>query len=356
MRITTTALLAAGLLGLTSSLFAAGQIPDRGMTQDAVRKQFGNPTRQVAPVGTPPISRWVYDDFTVYFEGKFAIHAVQHASTLTTPAPQAQAATPPADLVDELPAIDEISPAEAPADAAPEPAPAAPAENTFRFDPASGQIIEIGPDGKPVQSPAAQTAPPSAPAAPAAQPEAKQEPEAKQQSESKKVAPAAVAPASVAPASTPASSATSLRFDPATGRMIEVDANGSPVQAPAAEPAAKPEPAPAAEPVAPAAEPKPAPAVPATETPAPAAETPAPADAGRFRFDPATGRIVMDEPAASEAPAAQPAAQPAAEAAAEPAAPAKAEAAAATESEKQKKKQKDAPKQDQNEGGFSLQW
>ena len=64
MRITITALLAASLLGLTSSLFAAGQIPDRGMTQDDVRKQYGNPTRQVAPVGTPPISRWIYDDFT----------------------------------------------------------------------------------------------------------------------------------------------------------------------------------------------------------------------------------------------------------------------------------------------------
>lgn len=354
MRITTTALLAAGLLGLTSSLFAAGQIPDRGMTQDAVRKQFGNPTRQVAPVGTPPISRWVYDDFTVYFEGRFAIHAVQHTKTLTTPAPAAQAETaaPAAETVNELPAIEEINAseasvegqAEAQAEAQAETAPA-PAENTFRFDPATGRIIEIGADGKPVKSPAAQTAPEPAPAA---QPAPAEQPEEQQQSESK-VAPAAVAPAA-------SGSATSLRFDPATGRMIEVDANGNPVSAPAeAQPAAEaqppasqPEPtAPSVEPAEPAAEPSaPATEAPAAETPAtPPAEAPAPAEAGRFRFDPATGRIVMDEPAAAAEPEAQ--AEPAAQPEPQPAAQSEPEPA-----KQQKVEQNDA----QKEGGFSLQW
>lgn len=345
MRITTTALLAAGLLGLTSSLFAAGQIPDRGMTQDAVRKQFGNPTRQVAPVGTPPISRWVYDDFTVYFEGRFAIHAVQHTKTLTTPAPTAQAETaaPAAEIVNELPAIEEINASEASAEgqaeAQAETAPA-PAENTFRFDPATGRIIEIGADGKPVKSPAAQTAPEPAPAA---RPAPAEQPEEQQQSESK-VAPAAVAPAAVAPAAS--GSATSLRFDPATGRMIEVDANGNPVSAPAeAQPAAEAQPpASQPEPAAPSAEPA-EPAAPAAEAPAAEAPAPAPAEAGRFRFDPATGRIVMDEPAtaaepeAQAEPAAQPEPQPAAQSEPEPAKP-------------QKVEQND----EQKEGGFSLQW
>ena len=359
MRITTTALLAAGLLGLTSSLFAAGQIPDRGMTQDAVRKQFGNPTRQVAPVGTPPISRWVYDDFTVYFEGRFAIHAVQHTKTLTTPAPAAQAETaaPAAETVNELPAIEEINASEASvegqAEAQAETAPA-PAENTFRFDPATGRIIEIGADGKPVKSPAAQTAPEPAPAA---QPAPAEQPEEQQQSESK-VAPAAVAPAAVAPAAS--GSATSLRFDPATGRMIEVDANGNPVSAPAeAQPVAEAKPpASQPEPAAPSAEP----AAPAAEAPAAEAPAPAPAEAGRFRFDPATGRIVMDEPAAAAEPEAQ--AEPAPEAAPKTEAPAEAaepaaqpEPQPAAQSEPEPAKQQKVEQNDaQKEGGFSLQW
>src|SRR5690554_745684 len=108
MRITITATLAAALLGLSSTLFAAGTLPERGMTQDAVRAKFGAPKRQVAPVGNPPISRWVYDDFTVYFEGSISIHSVSHSKTLVTPpasaAPAAATAT-----VDELPPIEEIN-------------------------------------------------------------------------------------------------------------------------------------------------------------------------------------------------------------------------------------------------------
>ncbi|MDF1629756.1 MAG: hypothetical protein P1U78_08175 [Alcanivoracaceae bacterium] len=394
MRITTTALLAASLLGLTSSLFAAGQLPDRGITQDAVRKQFGNPASQVAPVGTPPISRWVYDDFTVYFEGRYTIHAVRHAQTLTTPpaepAPvEASQTAPEAGVTEQPPAIEEINSTDAAAktgaaaeaaatkEAKAESAPA-PAESTFRFDPATGRIIEIGPDGKPVRSPAAQSAPEPAPApaAPAVEQAPASEPEQPEESESKKVAPAAIAPAAVAPASAPAGSATSMRFDPATGRMIEIGADGKPVAPVEAQPAAaKPEAAaPAAKPVKPAEPAAPAeatppaaePATPAKEAPvqeAPAAEAPAqaPAEAARFRFDPATGRIVMEEPAAAEpepAAAEQPAPEPAKPAAEQPAAKPAEEPAEqpAAKPVAQPEKQKSEKKEEQEDSGFSLQW
>jgi hypothetical protein len=50
--------------------------PTRGMTQDRVETEFGNPQARIAPVGDPPISRWEYANFIVYFEYDRVIHAV----------------------------------------------------------------------------------------------------------------------------------------------------------------------------------------------------------------------------------------------------------------------------------------
>ena len=55
---------------------AGMQLPDRGITMDAVEDQFGSPTRVLAAVGEPPITRWIYPNFTVYFEHEFVIHPV----------------------------------------------------------------------------------------------------------------------------------------------------------------------------------------------------------------------------------------------------------------------------------------
>ncbi len=52
--------------------------PKAGMRMDAVRRRFGKPKRVIAPVGKPPITRWVYDKYTVYFEGDRVIHSVVH--------------------------------------------------------------------------------------------------------------------------------------------------------------------------------------------------------------------------------------------------------------------------------------
>lgn len=53
-------------------------MPERGSTREAVRERLGEPVRKVAPVGDPPISRWVYDRFTVYFEYDRVLHSVKH--------------------------------------------------------------------------------------------------------------------------------------------------------------------------------------------------------------------------------------------------------------------------------------
>ncbi|OQX41372.1 MAG: hypothetical protein B0D82_02390, partial [Candidatus Sedimenticola endophacoides] len=42
--------------------------PSRGASMDQVRSRFGEPDQELPWVGEPPISRWVYPDFTVYFE------------------------------------------------------------------------------------------------------------------------------------------------------------------------------------------------------------------------------------------------------------------------------------------------
>ena len=50
--------------------------PSRGLSMAQVETRFGEPTQRVGAVGEPPISRWVYPQFVVYFEGSYVIHAV----------------------------------------------------------------------------------------------------------------------------------------------------------------------------------------------------------------------------------------------------------------------------------------
>jgi hypothetical protein len=59
--------------------------PARGIHMDAVLAQFGEPSERVAPVGGdapqhPPITRWIYPEFTVYFEHSLVIDAVANRS------------------------------------------------------------------------------------------------------------------------------------------------------------------------------------------------------------------------------------------------------------------------------------
>jgi hypothetical protein len=48
--------------------------PVRGTSMESVH--YGTPTSQQAAVGGPPIARWNYADFVVYFEYDLVIHAV----------------------------------------------------------------------------------------------------------------------------------------------------------------------------------------------------------------------------------------------------------------------------------------
>lgn len=75
---------------------ADGIAPTRGMTMSQVASKFGEPATKIPAVGNPPITRWEYPGFVVYFEGDHVIHSVVSASAAPTDAAPAAAAPEPA--------------------------------------------------------------------------------------------------------------------------------------------------------------------------------------------------------------------------------------------------------------------
>ena len=67
---------------------AGVETPRRGTSMKAVEARFGAPANRHAAVGKPPITRWDYPGFSVYFEYDHVVHAVASA------APPAPAASP----------------------------------------------------------------------------------------------------------------------------------------------------------------------------------------------------------------------------------------------------------------------
>ncbi len=53
-------------------------MPGRSMTMEAVESKFGTPQRKHDAVGIPPISRWDYADYSVFFENNLVIDSVAH--------------------------------------------------------------------------------------------------------------------------------------------------------------------------------------------------------------------------------------------------------------------------------------
>ena len=55
---------------------ATGERPARGMRMSSVEARFGAPQNRHPAVGEPPITRWDYPAFAVFFEHDRVIHAV----------------------------------------------------------------------------------------------------------------------------------------------------------------------------------------------------------------------------------------------------------------------------------------
>jgi len=74
----TTVLLATLLTGVAFAQepTASAERPARGQTMESVKAKFGAPTNEVAAVGQPPISRWEYPGYVVFFENDKVLHTV----------------------------------------------------------------------------------------------------------------------------------------------------------------------------------------------------------------------------------------------------------------------------------------
>lgn len=53
-------------------------LPRTGQLMADVRDSWGQPTQEFSAVGEPPITRWDYDGFSVYFEHDHVISSVLH--------------------------------------------------------------------------------------------------------------------------------------------------------------------------------------------------------------------------------------------------------------------------------------
>lgn len=63
-------------LEMTKAPQSEANRPARGMTMQRVEAAYGAPASRVPAVGKPPISRWEYPGFVVFFEYDHVIHTV----------------------------------------------------------------------------------------------------------------------------------------------------------------------------------------------------------------------------------------------------------------------------------------
>jgi len=54
------------------------QLPPNGLSKRQVQAAFGEPSKIHNPVGDPPITRWDYDGWSVYFEHDLVLNTVLH--------------------------------------------------------------------------------------------------------------------------------------------------------------------------------------------------------------------------------------------------------------------------------------
>ncbi len=76
-----TALLAETLtipVGSQGSDLDERNLPHKGESKRSVLERFGLADEEHAPVGQPPITRWDYREFSVYFEYDHVINSVRH--------------------------------------------------------------------------------------------------------------------------------------------------------------------------------------------------------------------------------------------------------------------------------------
>jgi hypothetical protein len=59
-------------------------LPENGQTKSAIESKFGAPESRAPAVGDPPISRWDYGNYSVYFEYDRVLFSVLHPGNVIT--------------------------------------------------------------------------------------------------------------------------------------------------------------------------------------------------------------------------------------------------------------------------------
>ena len=54
------------------------ELPENGQTMTSIESNYGTPGRRHQAVGDPPITRWDYDNYSVYFEHELVLVSVLH--------------------------------------------------------------------------------------------------------------------------------------------------------------------------------------------------------------------------------------------------------------------------------------
>ena len=62
--------------GIEQAAAGVQQRPKAGMSMATVESTYGAPSERHGAVGQPPITRWDYPSFSVYFEHETVVHAV----------------------------------------------------------------------------------------------------------------------------------------------------------------------------------------------------------------------------------------------------------------------------------------
>lgn len=83
----------------------AADMPPQGMSMSQVQKNFGVPAKKTKAIGKPPITRWIYPDYTVVFEYKHVVQSVKMVKEEPNPAPT----TEPKEAPSTAPAANEAT-------------------------------------------------------------------------------------------------------------------------------------------------------------------------------------------------------------------------------------------------------
>ena len=58
------------------------ELPENGQTMDSIESKYGTPGQRHRAVGDPPITRWDYGTYSVYFEYNLVLFSVLHSGNV----------------------------------------------------------------------------------------------------------------------------------------------------------------------------------------------------------------------------------------------------------------------------------